>query len=465
MEKDRLDGWKVISKYLDRDIRTCQRWEKELGLPVYRINKLSFRSKVFSYKSQIDYWLKGSFKYQNDKKRFHSQKTRIILVFLLTIILVSSFVIFSLFILKKKVVIQPASPQDPNPVQWVLKGKYLAFYDLKDKFLWSVKIDSPANLREYYYEDKINAEKGKWMKSLNRSKVDFSDIDKDGKNEVLCFLKHEDPRDRCIALFDNDSQMIWFKSIEFNQEYEGGRIVNDYVIMQLEFEDIDEDSEEEILALWRHERRFPGIFVIYNKEGNELLKYCHTGHLQFFMTHVIEGNHKEIYLGGTNNLLGGDAILSVLDCRQLKSGLAPPYDIPEDLAGKREDLWIYIPKSLQLASQKYYLRFRHNEFSRIMGAKWISVTEIHAGKNEINVKINYYFDYSLYFSFDSNFNLRYVRPGANLERKYRKLFKEGLINTPIENFIQQCEKDVLFWSGKRWTEKPTKVKNVNEIVN
>ena len=53
-----LDSWKAISEYLDRDIRTCARWEKELDLPVYRIDKDSSRSKVFAYKSEIDEWLK-----------------------------------------------------------------------------------------------------------------------------------------------------------------------------------------------------------------------------------------------------------------------------------------------------------------------------------------------------------------------------------------------------------------------
>ena len=53
-----LDSWKDISEYLDRDTRTCARWEKELGLPVYRFDKDSPRSKVFAYKSEIDEWLK-----------------------------------------------------------------------------------------------------------------------------------------------------------------------------------------------------------------------------------------------------------------------------------------------------------------------------------------------------------------------------------------------------------------------
>ena len=55
--KEILDTWKEISQYLGKEIRTCSRWEKELGLPVHRIDESSSKSKVFAYKSEIDRWL------------------------------------------------------------------------------------------------------------------------------------------------------------------------------------------------------------------------------------------------------------------------------------------------------------------------------------------------------------------------------------------------------------------------
>lgn len=55
-ENNVLDSWKAISDYLGKRVRTCIRWEKELGLPVYRIDTHSTRSRVFAYKSEIDQW-------------------------------------------------------------------------------------------------------------------------------------------------------------------------------------------------------------------------------------------------------------------------------------------------------------------------------------------------------------------------------------------------------------------------
>jgi len=57
-DNQRLDSWKEISSYVKREIRTCYKWEKELGLPVYRINKKSCRSRVFAYTDEIDQWFK-----------------------------------------------------------------------------------------------------------------------------------------------------------------------------------------------------------------------------------------------------------------------------------------------------------------------------------------------------------------------------------------------------------------------
>ncbi len=66
-KNERLDSWKEISNYLNVSTRTCQCWEKKLKLPVYRIDNNSKRSKVFTFKSEIDKWLLR--KVQTNKKK------------------------------------------------------------------------------------------------------------------------------------------------------------------------------------------------------------------------------------------------------------------------------------------------------------------------------------------------------------------------------------------------------------
>ena len=51
-----LNSWKEIARYLDRGVRTIQRWEHVLGLPVHRIGK-GKRSPVYATASELKVWL------------------------------------------------------------------------------------------------------------------------------------------------------------------------------------------------------------------------------------------------------------------------------------------------------------------------------------------------------------------------------------------------------------------------
>jgi tetratricopeptide (TPR) repeat protein len=56
--KKRLDSWKEIATFFGRDERTVKRWEKERGLPVYRVPG-SARGGVFAYAEELGEWLKA----------------------------------------------------------------------------------------------------------------------------------------------------------------------------------------------------------------------------------------------------------------------------------------------------------------------------------------------------------------------------------------------------------------------
>lgn len=53
----RLDSWKEIAAYLQRDVRTLQRWEKTAGLPVRRMQKPGLRA-VYAYTADLDEWIR-----------------------------------------------------------------------------------------------------------------------------------------------------------------------------------------------------------------------------------------------------------------------------------------------------------------------------------------------------------------------------------------------------------------------
>ena len=57
-QTDLLNSWKEIAAYLNRGVRTVQRWEVELSLPVRRPRARN-RSAVIAMRSELDQWLKA----------------------------------------------------------------------------------------------------------------------------------------------------------------------------------------------------------------------------------------------------------------------------------------------------------------------------------------------------------------------------------------------------------------------
>ncbi len=56
--EDRLDSWKEIAAYLNRDVTTVQRWEKREGMPVHR-HVHDRMGSVYASRAELDAWARG----------------------------------------------------------------------------------------------------------------------------------------------------------------------------------------------------------------------------------------------------------------------------------------------------------------------------------------------------------------------------------------------------------------------
>ena len=55
----RLNSWKEIATFLGRGVRTVQRWERELQLPIHRIGN-GPRSSVYALIPELNFWITTS---------------------------------------------------------------------------------------------------------------------------------------------------------------------------------------------------------------------------------------------------------------------------------------------------------------------------------------------------------------------------------------------------------------------
>jgi len=148
-QKDILNSWKEISYYLDRNVRTCQRWKIELSLPVHRIDQNSQHSKVFAYKSEIDQWLKEKAESKEIKKTSFLQYRWSVISLISVLGLLS--VVFLFLFLTNRISISP-------------QPEYLSFAVLPFENL------NPSQQDEYFSEGMTNEIINK-MTMLNELKV------------------------------------------------------------------------------------------------------------------------------------------------------------------------------------------------------------------------------------------------------------------------------------------------------
>ncbi|HKR26342.1 MAG TPA: hypothetical protein VJS11_02770, partial [Acidobacteriaceae bacterium] len=64
----RLDSWKEIAAWMNRDVTTAQRWEKREGMPVHR-HAHEKRGSVYALTSELDAWLKSRKPLQEENER------------------------------------------------------------------------------------------------------------------------------------------------------------------------------------------------------------------------------------------------------------------------------------------------------------------------------------------------------------------------------------------------------------
>lgn len=53
-----LTSWKEIAVYLGKGVRTAQRWERDLGLPILRPTGAGYKSTVVAHPDALDRWLR-----------------------------------------------------------------------------------------------------------------------------------------------------------------------------------------------------------------------------------------------------------------------------------------------------------------------------------------------------------------------------------------------------------------------
>jgi hypothetical protein len=323
----RLNGWKEIAAYFGKGVRTVQRWEKELGLPVHRIGSAAGEI-VYALPPELDRWQasaaarKGIRDAAAANGENHepapveqpapqpepppppaipgpSRLRRATLLVLLG--LVAGTLIWFWHVL-------PAA--SGQPASFRILNKALVIYDADGRFLWDHPFEFPLT-ESSYFTDKALEEK--------LTPVSIEDIDGDGNMEVLFVSEPWLPGSRGLFCFDSrgiirfhhaPDRKVQFGEKTYGPPWRGVSVLVTGVT----------GKAHDIWFVSTHLEEFPTVLEKLDASGNVKGEYWSNGQISRVVVGQLAGRPR-VFVGAINNE-SKEASLAVLDARN-PSGAAP----------------------------------------------------------------------------------------------------------------------------------------------
>ncbi|MCJ7458364.1 MAG: ATP-binding protein [candidate division Zixibacteria bacterium] len=180
---------------------------------------------------------------------------------------------------------------------------------------------------------------------LDTSHVNLSDLNGDGKAEVLVLINYTEISTGKLVCFNYRKEKLWEFSCGEYGVYETGKELNSRYFSPtfMKVEDINGDGGKEIIVNSKHNPWFPDQLVILDRNGIKKAEYWHPGAINCLYCTDFDGDgKKEIILGGTNNRMGWCAIVSVLASDRV-SGQAMPYTARKEIEKAKEKWYVIFP--------------------------------------------------------------------------------------------------------------------------
>ena len=436
MEKEgqRIVGIKAIADYLDASERSVYRWEKELGLPLHRVSG-SAGSSVYVYISELEEWLKK--KESAEKEHVKPKKKRARLISsLAAMLLIAAAAIF--FAVKGRQNLFKS--EIPNPITSTVGGNMVFVRDAKGKDIWTFVT----------YFERLDPET--WWQ---RKTIDFLDIDQDGANEVASRVYDPIAKKFYLTLFDNDGTTLWKRAIINDQLYNGLHLKTNFLPRRIQFAEM-KDGRIFIVSYWRHKARFLSFIASHDLGGNPVHKYTHTGHLGSLEIYDLDQDGTdEILFAGTNNLLGGEGVMGVLDLSGFR-GVCPPYCIEPEYASLAYRLEQYIPDNPVPGNQTLYMRFKRMPHLEKKQRTYIFAQIHDLEENLVHAQLfpfeAGYQDRLCCFEyiFDKNFNLISMIPDSLTLKFYPEMAQTSGSRLPLSEVAESYSKSILRWESGGW---------------
>ena len=436
-----LSSWKEIASYLDCDVRTCLRWEKDLGLPVQRLGE-SPRTRVFAYKEELDQWMADRANNNNSAGTDSPSipKLRIPLGWRITIL--------AAIVLASAIAIYLISSADPQPADFKIQGSELIITNITGQELFRHDTGLEDLMPEEYYRDHFQVKKRDLeIESFryNYPQLIIKDIDADGDREVLFSPQTQSEKNEEKLLCLNcRGEVIWSYKTGRRLTF-GERVYADhYRICNIWVKKFADTPDFRIFVVSIHNQDFPTQIVMLDSKGERLGEYWNSGRLMdLCFADLDRDGREEILVGGMNNEYKAPCLI-VFD-QDLMKGSSPQKDL------------FFKCKELEEGQELFHVLFPVEEeviFPLVMES--ISLLELKENKTIEAMAKQSYTEY--YFGFD--FIIRNIRLPHRYQIYYRLKVDEGRITEPFDHnrIAARLKKEIRYWDGDEWVSTPTTTK-------
>jgi hypothetical protein len=195
--QERLSTWKEIAVYLDCDVRTCQRWERKLALPVHRFDPDSSKTRVFAYKNELDEWLKKDLSTKSSRINISGKKAKYFFL------LIAVALLFLLVFLNM-------NPGSSVPFNFDIKDSRLLILNEKNSKLWSFDTGLSNLCSEEIYRNNFQEKRINDLGVVRMPHLIIKDLDGDEKKEVLFTTQTRDEfQEGLLICLDHRGKKLW----------------------------------------------------------------------------------------------------------------------------------------------------------------------------------------------------------------------------------------------------------------
>ena len=429
-----LTSWKEIAAYLDRDVRTCVRWEKRYGLPVHRLERDS-KAKVFAYKDQIDAWLADRSTIGNLRPertgvaRLLGRPFRILLG-----LAALGAALYLLFFM-------PPNPSSV-PTDFHIRGSVLFIVDQSGRELWPFNtrlsdLDPEAAYRRHFQDKNPGADYvPSWPNLLIR------DLDGDSRPEVLFSTQtRSENGEGTLFCFNDQGNKLWQFDAGAELHFGGQTFRKEYRILGFQADDYDGDGFLEILVISFHRPSWPCQVALLDSAGRLEGEYWNAGYIMEALAGDIDGDgDKELAISGVNNEyeLGCVAVFETGKLRGYSPQLKEAFKTSE-LPEGGQSAYILFPKS-DVAEAKHLWADPVNTF-------WI-----HGDSDGLTAVTT---AAQLFYDLDRTLACREAYSGHFFQNLHDELLSDGKVSSVADDaYYRNLQDGVLYYENGTLVKRP-----------